>query len=69
MVNRNVKMNNEIVRLKIKEKRKKRNEKLNKIKKMIKVSEAIKMMKVNIKDEDIQNNKVERFNCGFEGYK
>ena len=65
VVNRNVKMNNEIVQLKIKEKRKKRNEKLNKIKKMIKVFEAIKM-KVNIKDEDVQDNKVERFNCGFE---
>ena len=43
--------------------------KLNKIKKIIKVSEAIKMMKVNIKDEGVQNNKVERFNCGFEGCK
>ena len=36
---------------------------------MIKVFEVIKMIKVNIKDEDVQDNKVERFNCGFEGCK
>lgn len=49
MFNENIKMYNEIAQQKFKGK--KRIEKLNKIKKMIKLFDAIKMMKVNIKDE------------------
>ena len=63
MVNGNVKKYNGTAQLKITWKKNKEN--FNEINKMIKMFEAIKM-KVNIKDEDVQDNKVERFNCGFE---
>ena len=80
MVNGNVKKYNGTAQLKITWKKNKEN--FNGINKIIKIFETIKIMKVNIKDEnyklkynyeendeDVQNNKVERFNCGFEGCK
>ena len=66
---------NIIVQQKIKSKS---NEKFNEIVKMIKILDGIKKIKVNIedvdynfkynyeKDEDVQDNKVERSNCDYE---
>ena len=80
VANGNVKKYNKIAQLKLKEKI--RNEKLSETNKKIKMFDAIKRMKVNVKDEDykvksnceeededIQVGRIKRFNCDFEGCK
>ena len=82
VANRNIKKYNKIGQVKIKGKI--INEKLNEIIKKINIFDAIKRIKVNVKDENYKmklydceeddqhvkdNNKLERFNCEFESCK